>query len=439
MKPLARTLGLLPPGTLLVGAGLGVLGAASYVHLAIAGHTLSTVGMASMSVLWSLVFWLGLGLFFPVEQEVIRLVATRMAIGQGITPVVRRGALLASGVLVVALVPLAIAARPLADILFAGNVGMVAALAGAFTAQAAVSVIRGVLAGTGQFRAYGTQLAADGMLRVALAALLGAEGVRSPVLFGLILTAAPLGSVVMTLRPVWRELRPGPAISWIQMCQGLGLLIGSTLLAQLVVNVAVIDLRLLSPGNSAAVGALLSAMILTRVPLFIFASLQASLLPGLAGAVSTGEYGQFQRLIIRASAIVIGLGLAVGLPAVILGPRLIEVLFNAHPVLDPADFAWLASGTVLYMLAMVLGQGALALSRHRGLLLAWVAATAVLAIVTFLPGTVTLRVEAAYALSSLTACLGLMLVLWRSSTGIGDTAAHRRPAGPAVVRAGGSG
>ncbi len=69
MKLTARVLGVLPSGTLPVGPGLAVLGIGSYAQLALAGHGLSTTGMAAMSVLWSIVFWLGLGLFFPVEQE----------------------------------------------------------------------------------------------------------------------------------------------------------------------------------------------------------------------------------------------------------------------------------------------------------------------------------------------------------------------------------
>ncbi|HEV3287833.1 MAG TPA: hypothetical protein VG123_02450, partial [Streptosporangiaceae bacterium] len=64
-----RALDMLPPGTLTVGAGLLVLGAGYYVHLAIAGHSLPATGMAALSVLWSIVFLLGLGVFLPIEQE----------------------------------------------------------------------------------------------------------------------------------------------------------------------------------------------------------------------------------------------------------------------------------------------------------------------------------------------------------------------------------
>jgi O-antigen/teichoic acid export membrane protein len=409
MRLASRALSLLPSGTLLVGAGLVVLGGGSYAQLAFADHTTAAAGKAAMSVLWSIVFMLGIGLFFPVEQELIRLVAARRELGQGIIPVVRRATVLAGVIFAATLVPLAVAARPLADRLFGGDIAMVAALAAAFGATAVISVSRGVLAGMGRFKTYGCSLAIDGGLRIAGAGALGAAGVRSPTAFGLILTLAPLLSAACTLGPLLRDLHPGPAVTWAVMCRGLGFLIGTMLLAQLVVNVAVINIRLLSPGDNAVVVALLAAMVLARVPLFVFTSLQASLLPGLAGAVAAGDQARFRQLMARGCATVTLLGLAGGLPAVVLGPWLIRVLFAARPVLGYADFAWLAVGTLFYMLAMVLGQGAMALSRHRDQLLAWVAGAVVLAVITLAPGQVTLRVVAAYTLSSLTVAVALAL------------------------------
>src|ERR1019366_6391050 len=132
------------------------------------------------------------------------------------------------------------------------------------------------------------------------------------------------------------------------------------------------------------------------------------------------------RLVARASGTVAVLGIAGGLLAASLGPWLIPVLFGARRVLGPADFALLASGTLFYMLAMVLGQGAMALNRHRDQLLAWAAGAVVLGFITFLPGEVRLRVEAAYAVSSLTVALALAPV------------AVPRRAGPGGGRLGGA-
>lgn len=425
MKLATRALGLLPSGTLLVGAGLAVLGGGSYAQLAVAGHSLNTGGMAAMSVLWTLVFWAGLGVFFPVEQELIRLVAARRATGEGIAPVVRRAAMLAGAIWAAMLAPLLIAARPLADSLFGGDTAMVIALAAAWLALAVVSVSRGVLAGMGRFAAYGSQLAVDGALRIVLACGLGVAGSHSPTAFGLTMTAAPLLAVACTLGPLLRDLHPGPAVTWTVMCRGLGLLIPTMLLAQLVVNVAVINVRLLSPGDPAVVGALLAAMILARVPLFVFTSLQASLLPGLAAAIATGDQARFRQLVGRGCAVVAALGIGAGVPAALLGPWLTRLLFAARPVLGRADFAVLAAGTLCYMLAMVLGQAAMAVSRHRDQLLAWLAGTAVLAAVTLGPGDVRLRVEVAYALSSLTVAAALALVLSVRSRALRPTRAER--------------
>jgi O-antigen/teichoic acid export membrane protein len=408
-----RAASLLPRGTLAVGAGLMVLGAGMYVHLAVAGHSLPASGMAAVSVLWSLVFLLGLGVFLPIEQELIRLVAARTAVGEGVIPVVRRICVLSAVILAVIFVPLAVAAVPLARLLFGGDTAMLAELAGACLAMAVTTVSRGVLAGQGRFGAYGGQLAIDGGSRAVLACLLGLAGTHSAAAFGLVLTVAPLLSAALTLRPLLADLRPGPALPWQETSGRLAMLIATMLLAQVIINVAVINVRLLSPGEPAMTSALLAALVLARVPLFVFTSLQTALLPGLAGAIAAGDQARFRLLLGRACAAVAILGAAGGLPAVVFGPWLTRVLFAARPVLGHASFAWLAAGTLCYMLALVLGQGAMALSRHRDQLLSWVCGVAVLAVITALPGEVTVRVVTAYALGSGTVALALAIVLVR--------------------------
>ena len=436
MPDRASILGLLPRGTLPVGAGLMVVGAGSYAHLAVAGHTLPASAMAAMAVLWSVVYLLALGVFLPVEQEMSRLVAARTAVGEGAGPVVRRGAALTAAILAVMLVAIAAAARPLADRLFGGDIAMVAVLASALCALAIASVSRGTLAGQGKFGAYGRQLAFDGGSRVALAGALGAAGLRSAVAFGLILTIAPLMAVTATLGPMLADLRPGPAAPWKTMGSRLGLLITTMLLAQIIINAAVVSVRLLSPDAPALAGAMLTAVVLARVPLFVSMSVQTSLLPGLAGAVSADDQVRFRRLVPRGCLIVTILGIAGGLPATVLGPWLSRVLFGVRPILGQAAFGWLAAGTLFYMLAMVLGQAAMSLSRHRDQVLAWLTGAAVLAVVTISPGGIVpgearVRVVAAYALGSFTAALALAMALMvRAPRADRSTAASHTAPGP---------
>jgi O-antigen/teichoic acid export membrane protein len=408
--PLLRRLaGLLPAGTVAVGSGLIVLGVASYVHLAVAGHALDSASYSALSVAWSIVFSVGVGLFFPIEQEVTRLVAARRVAGDGYAPVFWRGAALAGGLLALAGVLLLALAGPLGDKLFDGDRSQLWVLFGAFAGLALAHPTRGLLAGTGRFGSYGAQLGIDGGLRIILAAAFGAAGVHSAVAYGLILTIAPVVSVLATTPAVARLLSHGTRLAWSGLVRGVGPLLISTLLAQLVVNIGVINVKLLDPGDTALAGALLSALVLARIPVFVFASLQAALLPGLAALVAAGERTQFRHLLIRACGLVLLPCALIGLPAIGLGPWLIETLFGAAPVLGDWDFALLVLGTTGYLLALVLGQGVMALGRHREQTLAWLIGTAVLIGVTLIPGDVSLRVGAGYAVGSCTVA-GVLLV-----------------------------
>ncbi|MFC9296277.1 lipopolysaccharide biosynthesis protein [Streptomyces sp. NPDC057011] len=412
MNPIAKLLKALPPGTAMVAGGTAVLGAASYIHLAVAGHSLSKADMAGVSVLWTLVMSVGIGLFFPIEQELTRIVAARVVRGEGAAPVLRKAGLLTAGILAAVLGALAAFARPIADRLFQGDLQLVAVLGGAFAGMALCYLTRGILAGTGRFTAYGSQLAVDGGLRILLAFGCAAAGLHSALAFSLILVAAPFIALFLTLAPTLRVARPGDAMPTRELVRGLGPLIASTLLAQVVVNAAVMSTQLLEPTRTELIAGLLSALVLARVPLFVFGSLQASLLSGLSTVVAAGDHQGFARMLRKACLVVLGLGVLGGVPAVLIGPWLIEVLFGAAPgQLGRLDFLWFATGTTCYMLAMVLGQAQMVLHRHRAQLACWAFGTAVLLGITLLPGDIALRVGLAYAVGSLATAAAMLLTL----------------------------
>ncbi|MFD9410546.1 lipopolysaccharide biosynthesis protein [Streptomyces sp. NPDC059989] len=422
-SPLARIAGSLPPGTTLVISGTVVLGAASYVHLMAAGHSLDTDGMAALSVLWTILMSVGIGLFFPVEQELTRIVAAHRVSGTGVSGILRQIAGLTFGMIVLLAAGLALATPVLADTFFYGHREMVGALGLAFAAMALSNICRGVLAGLGRFGPFGWQLGIDGVLRIGLAVGFALAGVRSPLAFALILTVAPLVAALVTAGPVVRGLGKGPLDRWSSLLGGLGPLLVSTLLSQVVVNAAVVSTKLLAPAEGALVAGLLNAIVLARVPLFVFGSLQASLLSGLSAAAAAGDRAGFSRLLGRTSLVVTALGLAGGIPATLLGPWLIQALFKAEEGLGRGVFFWISAGTLFYMLAMVLGQALLVLHKHRMQLLGWTVATGVLIAVTLLPGEVSTRVCLAYTLASLTAVLAMAAALWLTIL--------RRPAAPA--------
>ncbi|MFD8631488.1 lipopolysaccharide biosynthesis protein [Streptomyces sp. NPDC059533] len=415
MNPISKLLKALPPGTAMVAGGTAVLGAASYIHLAVAGHSLTKAHMAGVSVLWTLVMSVGIGLFFPIEQELTRIVAARAVSDEGAAPVVRKAALLTGGILAVVLGALALFAGPIADRLFQGDRQLVAVLGAAFAAMALCYLTRGVLAGTRHFTAYGTQLAVDGGLRIAMAFACAAAGLHSALAFSLILVVAPFIALLVTLSPTLRGARPGGPIATGELVRGLGPLTASTLLAQVVVNAAVMSTQLFEPTRTELIAGLLSALVLARVPLFVFGSLQASLLSGLSTVVAGGDHQGFSRMLRKACAVVLGLGAVGGVPAVVIGPWLIEVLFGAAPgQLGHVDFLWFALGTTAYMLAMVLGQAQMVLHKHRAQLVCWVLGTVVLIGITVVPGDIALRVGLAYAIGSL-ATAGTMLLTLRGA------------------------
>lgn len=418
-----RLLSIVPPGTLAVGAGLGLLGLASYVHLAVAGHLLDEGDMASLSVLWSIVMTVGIGVFFPVEQEVARLVAARRSHGLAPGPVLVRGAAVAAGVLALLVAVIVGFADLLADRLFGGDRGLVWTLAAALAAHALAYPARGVLSGLRLFRRYGLQLGIDGAVRVGLVAAIGWAGVSSPLWYGLVLVLAPVAAVGLTARPVLQPAGSGEALGWHQLLRGLGLLTVSSLLSQVVVNIGVINVRLLAPADVATAGAVLSALVLVRVPLFVFGSVQAALLPALSASAATGERAAFHAMLGRAMAVVTALGGIGGASAVVLGPWLLRAMFDAPRVFTRVDFAWLAAGTLAYLWAVVLGQAVLAQCRHRAQAASWVIGTLTLLAATLAPMPVALRVSVAYAVGSAAVAASLAGFLYLSRA-----AAPPRPA-----------
>ncbi|MFJ5922100.1 lipopolysaccharide biosynthesis protein [Kitasatospora sp. NPDC092948] len=414
-SPLARLLGALPPGVRAVAGGTVVLGASSYVYLALAGYSLDSSEVAGVSVLWTVLMSVGYGLFTPVELELNRLVSARHVAGEGPLPVVRRVLGLTVAVLAAVLLAIGLAARPIADWLFAGDRGLVAGLGLAMVGLAISSVVRGALAGLGNFRAYGMQLAVDGGLRIGLGALIPLAGLHSALAFSVILVVAPLAASVIGLRSVLGDRRGGSVLGWREVTGGLGLLTGSTLLSQLMVNASVVSVKLLSPDSVALVGALLSAVVLARVPLFAYVAIQASLVSTLSGAAAIGDQAAFRKVLTRTAGIVLGLCVVAGVPTVLLGPRLVQLLFNAQDVLTSADFLWLVLGTACYMLATVLGQALMSLDRHRSQFAAWLAGTAALVAVTLLPGPdAGTRAELGYLFGSLVSAAGMLWLLFRS-------------------------
>jgi O-antigen/teichoic acid export membrane protein len=368
-----------PPGTLPVGAGVVVLGVSAFAFLALAGRGLGVEGFAVLSVLWVLVFTVGPGLFLPLEQEVGRAVAARRAQGQGSGPLVRRTAAAAAAGAAATTALLLLAAPLLVPRALDDDAGALAALLVAVWALAAAHLARGVLAGTGRFGHYGAQLAVEGAVRAGGAAVLLGLGVGSVLGYGLLLGGATALAVLVTAGGLSGLHEPGPPARAGELSRALGLLLAGALLAQVLVNAGPLLVALLEPpGGSGAAGRFLAAAVLSRVPLLLFAAVQAALLPRLSGLAAAGREGDLREVLARTSLAVGALGLAGTAVAAAAGPELVALLFGRGFDVDRAPVVLLSAATAAFMLAVVLGQACVARGRPGSAAAGWAVGVAVL-------------------------------------------------------------
>jgi O-antigen/teichoic acid export membrane protein len=398
-----------------VGVGLAVLGVTSYGFLAFAARSLSAVGFAELSVVWTALFTLGPGVFLPLEQDIgRRLAVTR---DRGVMAVVLRRSLILAAILAV----LVTVATVIASIATKGRLldrdnQLLIAMICANGALALVHPSRGYLAGTGRFGRYGAQLAVDGVLRTAGAAVLLLAATHSPAPFGWVLVGSQLIAVAVSgygSKPPLTAHDQGehrePRVS--TLARGVGWMLAATLAQQILANAGPILVKLLAAPGDAAAGHFLTALVLARVPLFLFAALQASLLPRLALLVATGQREALIASMRRLLALLAVLGAFVTLVLAGLGPLLTQLLFGAGYRSARASLVLLSAGCTVYMLAAAVAQALLAMH-----LSAWVAGGWWLGIIGFaavMPfgSDLAIRVGSAFLVGSLLSAAWFVLAL----------------------------
>ena len=359
-------------GVVPVAIGLAVFGAATYGYLGLAGRALSPVAFAPLSVMWTLLNAVGIGLFLPFEQELGRRTAARRAAGEGNRPVVVQG-VAAAGLLLAAVAAVAaVGGRVLAAGLFGGSGPLVLLLVLAMAGLALSYVVRGLLSGLGLFGRYGAQLAADGVLRVAGAAALAGAGVGDAIAYGLVLVAAPVLAVLVTT-PLPRALvTAGPAQGRRIAASAMTTLVAASAASQLLANAGPVLVELVATAEEAAAsGQFTAALVVARVPLFAFAAVQAVLLPGLAGLAGAGRVAELRRRVVRVGLVTLALG-GLGTVAVYaVGVPVVRLLFGAGFTADRGVIGLIALSGALFMVAQVAAQPLLALGAERWVVLGW--------------------------------------------------------------------
>lgn len=397
-----------------VAAGLGVLGLASFAFLSVCGRALGPAELAPLGTLWVLINALGPALFQPLEQEIGRSVAHRAASGVGARPVFLRAGQLALAVVGTAGVVLLLVRRPLADSVFAGQQVMVLALFCGLAGLCAEHLTRGAFAGGGAFPRYGAQLAVDGVLRIGSAAALAVLGVATAGWYGLLLGLAPAAAVALTAGRLGPALRPGPQDPWSHLTGAIGWLTLGALAGQFVVNAAPVAVNVLAgPGEQARAGVFISVLVLARVPLFLFAAIQASFLPGMAALAAAGDVAGFRRRLVLVTGGLAGLG-ATGLVVIVaIGPELVRLVYGPAFVTTRSDLWPLAAASGLFMVGSAVGQALISVRGYRSSVLGWTAGAAVFVAVLAVPLRLELRVGYAFLAASAVAVLVLALGMRR--------------------------
>jgi len=417
----------LPDGTLAVGVGLVVSGITTYLFQILAFRGLSKPDYGALNALWVFVFVLAPGIFLPVEQEVGRALAARRAHGIGGAPVIRRAGvigLIFATSLGLATIVLALTTS-VVDNLFAGNAGLVICLVVALFTFGFELLARGAFAGVGAFGAYGVSMGAEGIIRLLPCIVLVAIGSTDPLGFGLCLAIPPALATLVALRGQRGKLMiPGPSAPWSELSTNLGLLLGGSMLAQVLSYAPFLGAQLLAtPGERTAVADFIVGLFLSRIPILLFQAVQAALLPRLAAQVSAGQTADFRRGMRNLLFVVSGIGLVGVVGGATLGPTVGHILFGSKFELGNLDLALLAAGSGLFILALTLSQGLIALNALSQVLASWLVGVVMFVVATLVSSNdLFTRVEigSIVGAGAAAATMGAMFV-WRLRKGIDNT------------------
>lgn len=418
-----------PPGLLarlgpaaLMGGGLLVLGGAGYAFVALAGHTLSTADAAAIAAFYLLTNILGPGVFVALEQETSRAVSAGLAEGGQLGPIVRRAVRLGTGLLAAVAGVLLVAAPVVVPGSLGDRWGLFAALVLGTVTSAVVYLVRGVLGGRRRFPGYAATMATEGLARLLPCLLIALTGSPSATGYALVFAGGSLCGALAGLpwlrgRPVAPRTDPGPVDAVEGATAGrLWLLVGSTVLGQLVANLAPVVVTARLTADTAAAAAFASAFVLVRIPVTLFAPVQAMQLPALTRAAIRGETAELRRrlrLVLLAAA---GVGAVGVLLAVLVGPFAVQVLFGAKVRLSETVLGALGVGTLVLVLAQVLQPALVALRRHPAVTRSWLAGSVVLTGLLFLPiHPVTAAVLAQLA-GSVTVASGMWIAVRRAGS-----------------------
>ena len=363
----------LPEGTIPVGIGLFISGFTSYAFFKVGQLALGKEDFKPIVALWFTTFALVPGFFMPVEQEIGRALAHRRALGQGGRPVVQRMLPLTIGLATILIVAVAASSSWLTSDMFDGHWVVTLSLVLTICFYAPMHMARGIASGSGRFGAYGTVMAVDGLVRITACVLLWQFGVTNVGAYALSVAVSPLIAAGVVFARGETKTDDGPPAAYAEITPNIGWLLLGTIMAAALVNAGPLGVDFLANASDAEkVTAFGNGVLLSRVPLFLFQAVQAALLPRLARLAAKGDLAEFREgfsLLLKVVTAVAVLG-TVG--SFVLGPPILKMVYDGG--LDRRTLTLLALASGLYMLALAVSQGVIALQGHKYVAAGWLLA-----------------------------------------------------------------
>lgn len=368
----------LPEGTIPVGIGLFIAGITAYAFFKVGQLALGKEDFKPIVALWFTTFALVPGFLLPVEQELGRALAHRRALNDGGKPVIQKMLPLAGGLTTVLIVATLVASPWLTRDMFDGYWSVTAALIITVIAFAPMHIARGIASGSGRFTAYGLILGIDGATRIISCVVLWQLNVTSVGAYAMAVALSPIVAVLFVSARGDMKSQQGPPANFAELTPNLSWLLLGSVMAAALVNAGPIGVDVLANTSDAEkVTAFGNGVLLSRIPLFLFQAVQASLLPRLARLAAKGNLDEFVQGLSLLLKIVVGVAVLGTAGSYVLGPWALDIMYDGG--LDRSTLTLLALASGLYMLCIAIAQAVIALRGHR-----WVAIGWLTAVVTFL-------------------------------------------------------
>jgi O-antigen/teichoic acid export membrane protein len=370
---------------ILVGSALG------YAVTVTVGRLLSPGEFTVFITFWGIAFGLGSALS-PIEQEVGRLSALA-ALGKGKAGMdtVRSFAVGAAAAAVAGLVLLIPGVN---ERLFTGHYGLGPVILVAGIAFAAQFAVRGLLVGRHQVTPYSWLIVVEAAIRPLLIGLLVVFGLVGMVPLAVAVGVGSFAWLVFLGRASGMIDRGLPGEPWGPVIRRvLVLMLGAALTASVITGYPAM-VRLLAPGgDEGRLGALFAALTIARVPLLMFAAVQALAVPVVVRLSSSVDGLRTLRRMLALGTVGALVLAAVGaLAGLLVGPWLVRLLYGADYQVDGAAVAGLVWSSVLLATVQLLAAVLVARKQANLVLAVWaVVAVAGALVLALWPGETVLR------------------------------------------------